>query len=321
MDLAERLQADEAYRLDGGDADHGEIILEGEFFASRFHAGLNVHTTNAVEQHDGTTEILLAPGLTISVLLEGEISGTLDGNAFCHRAAPQPIGCVWTLAHPTQLVRHIHKGERVRKVNVSIGPNWIAGLFAPDAARDPAFETLLTHHLSRSTWSPSEASLNSAEAILREVGDNSVAGRLSVEMRAFGIVREALTTLWAEGPTANEAAGSGDAEGNCTLKDAARARLAKAHIDAHLGNDLTLEEIAAAASMSVSTLQRIFRAQYGMTVIAYLRARRLDLARKLLSVDGLSIQQTAHQVGYTSAANFTTAFRRQFGFPPSRCMS
>jgi AraC-like DNA-binding protein len=65
-------------------------------------------------------------------------------------------------------------------------------------------------------------------------------------------------------------------------------------------------------------LQRYFRAYTGMSAFAYQRRRLLDAARIALEREGISVNEAAHRAGYTSAANFATAFRRQFGIAPSQ---
>ena len=67
---------------------------------------------------------------------------------------------------------------------------------------------------------------------------------------------------------------------------------------------------------SALMLQRQFRAVFGTTVFDYLRECRLLRARRALEHDGVTVGQAAMVAGYTSAANFATAYRRRFGMPP-----
>lgn len=53
-----------------------------------------------------------------------------------------------------------------------------------------------------------------------------------------------------------------------------------------------------------------------MTVTDYIRKSALARARQLLKRDGVSVAQAAHASGYSSAANFATAFKREFGMTP-----
>lgn len=70
--------------------------------------------------------------------------------------------------------------------------------------------------------------------------------------------------------------------------------------------------------MSTRTLQRQFADLHGIGLLEYARRRRLDLARELLERGDATVAQAAHRAGYAHPANFATAFRRQFGMPPSQ---
>jgi AraC-like DNA-binding protein len=50
----------------------------------------------------------------------------------------------------------------------------------------------------------------------------------------------------------------------------------------------------------------------------YLLAWRMAVAKDLLRNNELSIGEVAERVGYGSQSNFSTAFRRNVGAPPSR---
>ena len=81
---------------------------------------------------------------------------------------------------------------------------------------------------------------------------------------------------------------------------------------------LALQEIAREVGMNPNALQSHFRRSYGTTVIAFMRESRLQRARLALERDGVSIKRAAALAGYTSAANFATAFGRQFGITPTQ---
>ena len=314
-DLARRVKADGGiYRLKGQGADEGAALLLGDFSVTDLHAGLRSHVTDAVEQRDGSTEILLEPELTVSVLLEGTPAATLGGQSLCYGASPGARGKIWSLTRPTRLVRHTRQGMRVRKVNVSVTPAWLDSVYERNDPASGQLRSFAAEHLAMIDWTPSEVTLRYAEEILANHEDARGKSRLSLEMRALGILRDAFGLF-----DSAEAEGSEPARRNPN-QDTARARAAWAYIDANLDQPLTLVKIAKANGMSVSTLQRIFKTTYGVTVMDQLRTSRLDLARKALIVDGLAIQQAAHLAGYSSAANFTTAFRRQFGYAPSACL-
>ena len=55
-----------------------------------------------------------------------------------------------------------------------------------------------------------------------------------------------------------------------------------------------------------------------MTIIDYLRDRRLEMARIMVRERRLSVAAIAYRVGFASPANFATAYRRRFGRPPTQ---
>ena len=310
-DLARRVKLDAgSYRLKGRARDEGSALLLGGFSVTDLHAGLRSHVTDAVEQQDGGTEILLPPELTVSVLLDGTPAATLGGRPLCYAKSSGVRGKIWSLTRPTRLIR-----RRVRKVNVSVTREWLEAIYQPGDPASGNLRRFAGTHLAMMDWMPSEVTLRYAEEILSDHERPGGAGRLSLEMRALGILRDAF------GLFDPASAGGPETPRRRPNQDVARARAAWAYIDAHLDQPLTLGDIAKANGMSVSTLQRVFKTTYGTTVIDHLRTCRLDLARKALIENGLAIQQAAHLAGYSSAANFTTAFRRQFGYSPSSCLT
>ena len=89
------------------------------------------------------------------------------------------------------------------------------------------------------------------------------------------------------------------------------------YIEANLFSDLALSAIARNAFASPSTVLRHFRGDIGKTPRAYMKARRLEEARRLVESGTQPVGDIAMLVGYASFAAFTTAFTRHFGAPPS----
>lgn len=78
----------------------------------------------------------------------------------------------------------------------------------------------------------------------------------------------------------------------------------------------SLSSLAEQAAMSTSSFRAKFRRLFGQSVFDYLRDQRLAAAREYL-LQGYSVQQAANFSGYHHATNFATAFRKQYGIPPS----
>lgn len=87
-------------------------------------------------------------------------------------------------------------------------------------------------------------------------------------------------------------------------------------METHIKEPLTVTRMARAAGYSPYHFSRMFTEQRGMSVMDYVRLRRLSLARmELLTVR--KILDTALDYGFESASGFTRAFRREFGYDPT----
>lgn len=81
---------------------------------------------------------------------------------------------------------------------------------------------------------------------------------------------------------------------------------------------MSVAEMASAASMSVATLHRTFRAELGTTPLTWLTAQRVDHARELLEQTSLSVEAVARASGLGSAANLRQRFCEATGVTPTQ---
>lgn len=80
---------------------------------------------------------------------------------------------------------------------------------------------------------------------------------------------------------------------------------------------IRIENLAAIACMSVTSLHRHFRSITSMTPIQYQKQIRLQEARLRLTATGDDVANIGFSVGYESPSQFSREYRRQFGVPPS----
>ncbi|MFW5418473.1 helix-turn-helix domain-containing protein [Nocardiopsis sp. CNT-189] len=86
----------------------------------------------------------------------------------------------------------------------------------------------------------------------------------------------------------------------------------------HLAEPLPIGRLAAAARMSTRTFVRAFRAAAGTTPAAWVRARRLDEARRMLETTDLPVDRIAEECGFGSAVTMRQNFSAAFRTSPSR---
>ncbi|MFL6117870.1 MAG: cupin domain-containing protein [Catenulispora sp.] len=82
--------------------------------------------------------------------------------------------------------------------------------------------------------------------------------------------------------------------------------------------DWTVEDLARACNLSRSAFAARFVDRVGKPPATYLAHVRLDAATRLLRDSLLPITLVAENVGYTSEAAFSRAFKNRYGLPPAR---
>ncbi|WP_460608745.1 ATP-binding protein [Hymenobacter terrigena] len=86
----------------------------------------------------------------------------------------------------------------------------------------------------------------------------------------------------------------------------------------HLADEsFGVDELGADIGMSRTQIHRKLKALTGQSPGESLRTTRLNRALALLQAQVSTVAEVAYQVGFSSPAAFSTAFSRQFGFPPS----
>lgn len=87
-------------------------------------------------------------------------------------------------------------------------------------------------------------------------------------------------------------------------------------INSNLEKEISIEELACKVNLNRTTLQKIFKEMYGLTVNEYRTKARLQLAKNLLVSTDLSITEIAGRCGYANASKFSEVFKRNEGVLP-----
>lgn len=91
----------------------------------------------------------------------------------------------------------------------------------------------------------------------------------------------------------------------------------KKQLLANLRHLPTIEELARFVNLSESHLQQLFKREFGMPPLQYLRRLRLEKARQLLEESFKNVKEIGFAVGMADQTHFTRAFKDKFGLTPS----
>lgn len=95
-----------------------------------------------------------------------------------------------------------------------------------------------------------------------------------------------------------------------------RLTLAKEYISSNYNQNITLEDIAEQACLSVNHLLRTFKEAYEISPYQFLMRLRLNRAKKLLQTTGYSLNEIVALVGFECPSSFIRLFKNTFNITP-----
>lgn len=90
----------------------------------------------------------------------------------------------------------------------------------------------------------------------------------------------------------------------------------RAMLAERLGERITLSGLATSLGISHVTLNRIFRAETGLSVFEELRVLRLEKAAQLIGATDRSLIEVAYECGFSSPSHLSKAWRKHHGMSP-----
>lgn len=82
--------------------------------------------------------------------------------------------------------------------------------------------------------------------------------------------------------------------------------------------DLTIQEIASYTGRSLATFKRVFKKISDMPPQKWLIKKRLEKAYEMIKDSKNKVSEVCYEVGFKNRSHFTTAFKKEYGYPPSR---
>ncbi len=83
----------------------------------------------------------------------------------------------------------------------------------------------------------------------------------------------------------------------------------------------TIKELAKKIKLSEYKLKEGFKQIYGTTLFSYLLDYKLELSKKLLKNEKMSVQDVAYEIGYDNPSHFISAFKKKYHITPKKYSS
>lgn len=90
------------------------------------------------------------------------------------------------------------------------------------------------------------------------------------------------------------------------------------YIESRLDREIGIEELAQYRNISERSLFLLFKTHMGVSPLQYIAGRKAEAAKRLLAAGGLSCDEVALQLGFSSASYFIRFFRKHTGTTPAR---
>ncbi|MEO9514094.1 MAG: AraC family transcriptional regulator [Flavobacteriaceae bacterium] len=89
-------------------------------------------------------------------------------------------------------------------------------------------------------------------------------------------------------------------------------------IQENLLTPLSLYQLSKLLNTNECSLKKSFKAVYGTTVFGYIQELKMKEAKTLICDQKLPVYQVADKIGYKNPQHFTAAFKKYFGYVPSK---
>lgn len=275
----------------------GLVVIEGENFA-----GANLELRS--EQ--------LPPPIILALTLDSCLPGpTRRGNVVAH-TLPRSFG-IFYKPEPNYRFR-LEGGRRRRIFEINLGFDYLTVLFEryPALADTPlaSVENGAALSLHSAAGALAQSMLDIARDILAS-GVHGAARAMFIEAKTLELISLQLAELSGK-------INRSTAEATLSRTQIDRMHHARAELLSRIVDPPSLHELSRIVGTNEYRLKRDFKSLFGQSVFEYLFARRMEMAMRRLRDAEASIEQIAEEVGYSSAAHLSNAFKRHFGFPPSR---
>lgn len=95
----------------------------------------------------------------------------------------------------------------------------------------------------------------------------------------------------------------------------------KEYIYSHIKERITIEDLADELGVSSGYLSRLFKKETGVSVSAYIRSQKIDMAKNLLRFSDYSMIEIANRLSFSSQSHFIQQFREVVGMTPKNIVT
>ena len=92
----------------------------------------------------------------------------------------------------------------------------------------------------------------------------------------------------------------------------------KEYIYSHIKERIMIEDLADEMGVSANYLSRLFKKETGTSVSAYIREKKINMAKNLLRFSDCSMVDIANRLSFSSQSHFIQQFKEVVGVTPKK---
>jgi len=285
-------------------------LIEGDLISYQADNSFILHGGKTKELVDFQVLATAKKSLCITILLEGKLDFGYDDLNFIYDANDQPRAVIVSLARSVSFRRTLYKNNQVTKLNLILPHEWVAQRILSN----DNFSKLVNQHLAHFELQINHEIMSLTSNIIKSSAPASVVEQMQLESLTQQLLLQVFMQL-------NDTTGVGislksaDSGLETLTYDPVLDRLVS-YIETNLDQAMTVSDLAKFSAMSISSLQHKFKSSLGISLLSYIRRRRLTIAKQQLESGLMTISEAAYNAGYRHPSNFTNAFKKVFGIPP-----
>lgn len=302
--ITQRIEESERQLIVGETRQGRSALVEGKFISHRIGNDISIHGCDGLELQDSHVVSMAPASIIMTILINGELEFAYDDLEF--HIGPNSLNRITlvNLAQPSSFRRKISKDNNVFKLNIMMNNQWVMSRISGDCT----VSQFVAQHKNSLQLPLSDEFNNLVAQAFKLHKVETFLEKVALESIAMQIIELAFSHL-----ESSEIESPKETQQSMNITSIEELIC---YIEANLSESLSIAELANRFAMSSSNLQRKFKQQVGLTINGYIRKRRLEVAKQHLEKGLVTITEAAYEAGYNHPANFTNAFKKEYGVPP-----
>lgn len=207
-----------------------------------------------------------------------------------------------------------YRTKRRKTLEITFTESYLEQLFYPNLRTAiPLLADAIANDTAYTMWEYSKSISPKLHFLIEDIIQCSYTGAIKkafLESKVVEILSYLFTIINEEGNTKNNE--------QLTERDHAKILEVEHILKTQFKEKHTLSSIATQVGLNEFKLKKMFKIVFGTSVFHYLTQVRMEYAKLLIMEKDFSVCSVAEELGYKNPQHFTVAFKKRFGYLPSK---